>query len=414
MSNSLLFQFVRQLRQQGLPLGAADYMLVLEAVRSGLGLEDLEQFKRLLQLLWAKSPEEQKSLDREFDKWMKPHLSPAAKYSEKEKLEDIEEFKLLCRLRWAKSPEERELFEGAFAELVEPQLQAIAPPPPPEPPLSPPPSDELQPPEPPQPHPVIPPINGEKQPITIERKQVELHFNLVQPSIFPDKPELVEGSHHFQLTPRLPMSQREMAEIWRQLRRPQRVGRPEELDVEGTINSICRTGFLLHPVWRSRRRNQAKLVVLIDRQGSMAPFSLVVDGICESILRGGLRGRASFYYFHDCPDTYLYERPQLTGAVLLKTLMLEQMQGNSVLIVSDAGAAYGFYDRERREATKTFLNALRSYTYLYAWLNPLPESRWTATTAEDIKKFVPMFPFNREGLHDTVNILRGYPPEEYG
>jgi uncharacterized protein with von Willebrand factor type A (vWA) domain len=89
--------------------------------------------------------------------------------------------------------------------------------------------------------------------------------------------------------------------------------------------------------------------------------------------------------------------------------MLEQMQGNSVLIVSDAGAAYGFYDQERREATKTFLNALRSYTYLYAWLNPLPESRWTATTAEDIKKIVPMFPFNREGLHDTVNILRGYP-----
>jgi uncharacterized protein with von Willebrand factor type A (vWA) domain len=73
MSNSLLFQFVRQLRQQGLPLGASEYMLVLEAVRSGLGLEDLKQFKRLLQLLWAKSPEEQKLLDREFDKWMKPH-----------------------------------------------------------------------------------------------------------------------------------------------------------------------------------------------------------------------------------------------------------------------------------------------------------------------------------------------------
>ena len=28
---------------------------------------------------------------------------------------------------------------------------------------------------------------------------------------------------------------------------------------------------------------------------------------------------------------------------------------------------------------------------------------------EDIAKFIPMFSFNREGLHDTVNILRGYP-----
>ena len=87
MNDSILFQFFRQLRQQGFPLGAADYLLVLEAVRSGLGLEDLEQFKRLLKLLWAKSLEEQKLLDREFDRWMKPHLQPpsAAKYSDKKK-----------------------------------------------------------------------------------------------------------------------------------------------------------------------------------------------------------------------------------------------------------------------------------------------------------------------------------------
>ncbi len=415
MSDSILFQFFRQLRQQGFPLGAADYLLVLEAVRSGLGLEDLEQFKRLLKLLWAKSLEEQKLLDREFDKWMKPHLQPppVAKYSE-EKLEDIEEFKLFCRLRWAKSSQERDLFEGAFAELVEPQLQAIAPPEPPaiSAPVPQTPSDEPKPPKPLPQTSVTPPINKPKRPkrrLTIEQKQVELHFDLVQPSLLIDKPQLVEDSHHYQLTPRLPMSQREMAEIWRQLRRPQRVGRPDQLDVKGTIDSICRKGFLLRPVLRSRRRNQAQLVVLVDRQGSMAPFSLLVEGIRESIIRGGLRGRASFYYFHDCPDTYLYERPQLTGAISLDTVLFEQMQGKSVLIISDAGAAYGFYDEERREATEKFLNNLRSYTYLYAWLNPLPKYRWAATTAEDIARFIPMFSFNREGLHDTVNILRGYP-----
>jgi uncharacterized protein with von Willebrand factor type A (vWA) domain len=445
MNDSILFQLFQQLRQQKFSLGAADYLLVLEAMRSGLGLEDLEQFKRLLKLLWAKSPEEQKLLALEFDRWLKPHLSPTAKYSE-EKLEQIEEFKLFCRLRWAKSPQEGDLFEQAFSELVKPQLQAIAAPTPP-PPSLPPPTASPPPPSPPpkdlrlnaipiiwlllreinslagilflhklfkppklhQPDTPRPPINGQKKQLSLEQKQVELHFGSVQPPTLPDKPELVEESHHFQLIPRLPMSQREMAEIWRQLRRPQRVGKPEELDVEGTIDSICRTGFLLRPVWRSRRCNQAQLVVLVDRLGSMAPFSLLVEGIRESIVRGGLRGRASFYYFHDCPDTYLYKRPQLTGAISLKTVLFEQMQGNSVLIISDAGAACGFYDEERREATKTFVKEIQSYTYLYAWLNPLPEYRWTATTAEDIEQFIPMFPFNRDGLHDMVNILRGYP-----
>ena len=41
MSNSVLFQFFRKLYQQGLPLGASDYLLALEAMRSGAGLEDL-------------------------------------------------------------------------------------------------------------------------------------------------------------------------------------------------------------------------------------------------------------------------------------------------------------------------------------------------------------------------------------
>ena len=59
--------------------------------------------------------------------------------------------------------------------------------------------------------------------------------------------------------------------------------------------------------------------------------------------------------------------------------------------------------------TKTFLQTLSTYTYLYAWLNPMPQNRWLTTTAEDIANMVPMFPLEREGLEDAVNILRGHP-----
>ena len=49
------------------------------------------------------------------------------------------------------------------------------------------------------------------------------------------------------------------------------------------------------------------------------------------------------------------------------------------------------------------------YTYLLAWLNPVPESRWSRSTAEAIRALVPMFPLSRDGLIDTVNTLRGVP-----
>jgi uncharacterized protein with von Willebrand factor type A (vWA) domain len=93
----------------------------------------------------------------------------------------------------------------------------------------------------------------------------------------------------------------------------------------------------------------------------------------------------------------------------LEEVLQEKAKGNSVLIISDGGAARGYYDGMRVGDTKTFLQTLSTYTYLYAWLNPMPQNRWLTTTAEDIANMVPMFPLEREGLEDAVNILRGHP-----
>ena len=200
-----------------------------------------------------------------------------------------------------------------------------------------------------------------------------------------------------------------MAEPWRHLQQLQRTGPPEELDLEGTIDDICRTGIFLHPTLQPRRRNQARLVLVIDRLGSMAPFGPLVDTLVESILRSGLLGGASLYYFHDCPQGFLSENPSLTDALPLEEILASQAKGNSVLLVSDAGAARGDYDEQRVEDTRAFIGALSSYTYLYAWLNPMPVPRWATSTAEDIANLVPMYHLDRDGLNDAVNILRGHP-----
>ena len=89
--------------------------------------------------------------------------------------------------------------------------------------------------------------------------------------------------------------------------------------------------------------------------------------------------------------------------------MARDAHNNHVLIVSDAGAARAHYDDERVHNTKSFLEKLGRYTYLYAWINPVPFSRWRFTTAADIEQLVPMFPLDRDGLDDAIQILRGHP-----
>ena len=56
-----------------------------------------------------------------------------------------------------------------------------------------------------------------------------------------------------------------------------------------------------------------------------------------------------------------------------------------------------------------FLKALRAHTPRVAWLNPLPRHYWPNSTAAEIARHSPMFPLTREGIYQTVNVLRGQP-----
>ncbi|MCC5628131.1 VWA domain-containing protein [Nostoc sphaeroides CHAB 2801] len=427
--DSLLLEFFERLGEQGVPLGESDYLTAIEAIESTVGLENPDSFKGLFRCLWPKSREDQKLNSLLLDVFerlrkqgvplgVSDYLTAIEAIESRVGLENSDSFKGLFRLIWAKSREDQKLFDLAFAELVEPELQTLTKPDN---------STILD--------RAIPPRKGSAKNLRarfISQLQTQKYREhpvddlpktepLLEPQqqweqlpakdvkLFVPTTEPTEKPHSYQLTTRLPISRREMVGVWRHLRRPQRVGALEELDVEATIRNLCSSGWLLQPVLRPRRRNQAQLVVLVDQQGSMAPFASLIEATIESILRGGLLGKTNLYYFHDCPEKLLYQRPNLTHALLLETILNEKAKGNSILIIGDAGAARGYYDLQRVKETKLFLQTLSTYTYLYAWLNPMPKSRWVATTAEDIACMIPMFPLDREGLSDAVNILRGHP-----
>lgn len=209
----------------------------------------------------------------------------------------------------------------------------------------------------------------------------------------------------------LPVTQRQMKQMWRHLRRMIREGMPTELDVEATIKQIGYQGTFLEPVIVPRRVNRTELLLLIDQDGSMVPFHSLSQRLVETALRGGRLGRSNIYYFHNCPVEYLYQDPNHQQAELIENVLVQLRQERTVvLIFSDAGAARGGFNPERIDLTGAFVKQLKQYVRYIAWLNPMPRSRWFGTTAGEIAHLIPMYEVNRRGMQDAIDVLRGRSP----
>jgi WD40 repeat protein/uncharacterized protein with von Willebrand factor type A (vWA) domain len=211
-----------------------------------------------------------------------------------------------------------------------------------------------------------------------------------------------------------PITSRQMKQSWRYLRRFVREGPPIEFDLEATVQQMSSQGMLLHPVMKPRRVNRNELLLLVDRDGSMAPFHALSERLAETAMIGGRLGKAGIYYFHNCPSQHLYHDPYHQAAEPIDEILAKlHSEYTGILIFSDAGAARGAFSRERLDLTAEFLAQLQQKLRHIVWLNPLPRDRWTGS-AEEIAKIVPMFELSRSGLNQAIDVLRGKSPVEMG
>jgi uncharacterized protein len=356
----LLLPVFQEMRRLGADLSLAEYLQAIQMLRAGVGLDDAATLAQACRLLWAKSRAEQEMFDTAFREKAVPMLT-------------------LLAPRSASGNEPADAVYDDTASSAEDEQEIAKP--------------EEKPQEP-----------------YLSMIPMEQPDATVVPAAFPPFPfAAMPTKRVYHFTPRLPLSKNEMSGHWRQLRRMQHNGPTRELDIEATIRAICQHGLLREPVMRPRTDNTAQLLLLIDQDGSMTPFKMLTEALLESVTRNSLAGKTAVYYFHDCPTHTLYEDSYLGEPVALEQVLAHHAHNSHVLIVSDAGAARAHYDDERIHNTRRFLTKLRSYTYLYAWINPVPFARWRFTTAEDIEHLVPMFPLDRDGLDDALQILRGHP-----
>ena len=376
-----LWTLFKQLRRRGFALGPEEYEAVRLALRAGFGWSSRYELREVCSALWAKSREERAVVRALFDQHM------------------VSDWRLdVPAADWPAAEDEP-------AEGRTPKIDGLA---------------------------LVPP---DQEPEDLVPETASMGG--LPPLTFSEMPVL-PYQHVF--LPQYPVSYRAVAQAWRRLRWPVREGPATELDVDATVQRRCGLGVVSPPVLRPRHRNRAKLLLLVDRQGSMTPFHSYVDEVCRAIRQAGRLRQVGVFYFHDTPlegadpsvleplqgelfpslDPVLAEVPTLTQGMLMsdtdlmsptsaRDVVFEHGRGAAVVILSDAGAARGRYDLLRLLDTVAFLKGAKEWSYRLVWLNPLPQTAWTGSTAAEIARHVPMFPMDHNGMYWAVNVLRGQP-----
>jgi uncharacterized protein with von Willebrand factor type A (vWA) domain len=211
----------------------------------------------------------------------------------------------------------------------------------------------------------------------------------------------------FILEPRPLVPLRSLVIIWRRYRAAMRAGPKVELDVAATVAEQCRRGYLAEPVLVPARRNQARLVLLIDVSPSMQPWDEFSHTLVESLRRGRL-GETGVYYFHNSPHARLYETATLSAPVTLKEA-LGRHESSTLMVVGDAGAARGARNHARAAEAAEFWKQVREHWQPAVWMNPMPRERWAGTTAGLVESLrgLNMLELSEERLVTAVDILRG-------
>ena len=347
--------FDRLRRQYELPLGIDEYLEVLRVLQAGFRLSSRQELEQLCCTLWATSEDEANLVHQLFEQmWQEltprtvDTVPPSPKSTTSEPAKDLPP---------KESPQKSPPSDSSLSRT--PSL------------------------------PMEEPVQAVK---VLRRHPRRLDFKRPRYSLLTD---------YFPVTPR------QMKQSWRQLRRPVREGPREELDLAATAEKMGREAIFLEPVLVPRRSNRTDLVMLVDQHGSMVPFHDLSRQLIETAERGGRLKQTRIYYFHDYPDQHLYGHPALLEAQPIEEVLEAIGKSAVVLIISDAGAARGKLDLERVKRTQGFLERLKQSVRYSAWLNPMPNDCWLATTAGEIARFVPMFEMSRQGLNAAISVLRG-------
>jgi hypothetical protein len=212
----------------------------------------------------------------------------------------------------------------------------------------------------------------------------------------------------------LTLDVRQIKVALRGLRRLNRVGPLDELDIDETIDHTAKNVGELELVWRRQRKNNVKLLLLMDTGGSMDPYIQTCSQLFTAAHSSTHFKDFQYYYFHNCvyDDVYkdYYRGVKISTDYLLQTLEPDY----KVVIVGDADMAPSellekngaiFYYQSNETPGIEWLKRISAHFTHAVWLNPDSEFPRLSTTSTLISKIFPMYSLTLDGLDKAVKKL---------
>ncbi|KAF1085796.1 VWA domain containing CoxE-like protein [Sporotomaculum syntrophicum] len=200
-------------------------------------------------------------------------------------------------------------------------------------------------------------------------------------------------------------------------------GVKDELDINGTIDATCRHAGRLELVWARPRKNNLKIVLVMDSGGSMDMHINLCSQLFSAFKRSSHLKDLRIYYFHNCIYDNLYVKPACIGENAIATHdFLRNFDVNyRLIIIGDASMAESEllavngaidWDNRNQEPGLVWLKRLARHFSHAVWLNPIPTKAWNeqlnyrARSINMIRKLIPMFELSVTGLEKAVKQLK--------
>lgn len=205
----------------------------------------------------------------------------------------------------------------------------------------------------------------------------------------------------------------------KRLRHLTRDGIASELDLDETIDETCRNAGEIELVFKAPRRNNVRLLLLMDVGGTMDPYFEPVSRLLTALLEErGLREFRS-YYFHNCIYERVYKNGFLRHDESIPTAdLFRQLDSRwKVVVVGDAAMhpaelmeAQGNINPRAETETPGIKWLMRIHDHFdrSVWINPDEPSSWEMThTTRIVKRLFPMYHLSVDGLGEAVSALVG-------
>lgn len=201
------------------------------------------------------------------------------------------------------------------------------------------------------------------------------------------------------------------------------VGR-EEVNIQKTISSTVRNAGEIDIVFSREKKNNLKLILLMDVGGSMTPYAENVNKLFSSAHNLSHFKTFTPLYYHNIfyDKFYLNAKLRSDEALSFDELKKNHPRDTRIIIVGDAymapyelfrmtGSMMDFYRTFSGDITHSSPTGIESVQKLrkrfknIVWLNPEPKKLWEAPTIKAIRSQISMHELTIDGINKACGSL---------